>query len=796
MRKFCLLISVLLLICTLLTGVAYASSPIPTVTTKTPSNDVYYDTVAPTLAYKTEDYTVIVDKVEDEYHILTYTDTLISDLTVGSSPIDTACVYGDYAILCTNDGTLLVYDLIGKIQHSVTGLPSDVYSISLTGSKLYAQTSNIKVYDLLELENGIVTELVTYDSGELFKLGFGIYAVDNTVYYTKQSANISTIYSYDCQENASTQICEVAHLSDFVVDGGKVYALTSSSNKLYYYDIQSKIDGEIELKHTTPCHISVYSGELAVTHSILRTIDLYDIATDTPKYKTSLCSDSDLLGRFDTPMDVYAYEDSYAVADFGNDRVQVFRKSGDVSYINVTAPKSVALGDVTVVSSNSTIYVYGNKLNTYTSANDITFNGITDLTIDANGTIYAIDTQNDRVIYKAKDDSEFKTFINTAPKSIAVAPHGSVVYCAYSGVIHAYDSSARIIFSAFGIPTFDKASVAVDATGTTFILDDTTLYTYKRTLTGFTLLSTDTINLPQGGVREITVSSTGEVLLVDGVRHQVFEIKNTKALSYTPTESNDSVYEKTTINEAVQLVYVGSDTFIYDDVDNYETTRVVKADTTLVLLSNVPVGDFYYVYYDGPSYIPVSKVTKVTVDTNEYDALALHSNTPLYKYPILDDNFKLLTVGKEATFKVITNVADFSWNGAYWNQIVYNGEVYYITRNNVGLAPTDRVVDYGWAKLHSSVMGQKIKVYSLSDDKSGVIGEYADGTEVKLLTEIDGASTFTRIQIGDDIGYVKTNELTTGGMTTAQIVILVLILLGGTASVTILVISRKMHKRR
>ena len=104
--------------------------------------------------------------------------------------------------------------------------------------------------------------------------------------------------------------------------------------------------------------------------------------------------------------------------------------------------------------------------------------------------------------------------------------------------------------------------------------------------------------------------------------------------------------------------------------------------------------------------------------------------------------------------------------------------------------------DHGLAKLRSSIVGQKIKVYALADDKSGVIGEYSDGTEVKLLAEIDDTSTFTKIQINDQIGYVKTKELTTGGMTTAQIVILLLILLGGTASVTILVISRKMHKRR
>lgn len=796
MKKFCLLIIALLLACTLFAGVAIASNTVPTVVALQPLDDVYFDTVQPLVTYKTDKYTVIVDKVDENYHILTYTDTLISDVNVGSSPINTACVYGDCAILCTaDDGSILVYDLINKINIPVTGLPSNVYSISLTGSKLYVQTSTISVYDVLDLSTGVVTLLDTYDTSDVFMIGYGIFAHDDTVYYTKQSSNLSTIYKYDTQSNGSTNICEIQNLLDFVVVGNKIYALTSDSNKLYYYDTQTKINGSINLKHTAPAFMSVYSNELILTYSNCRTIDLYD-TTSIPSYKTSLCSDSQLVGRFNTPVDVYSFNDSYAVADYGNDRVQVFSSSGDVSCISVVEPKSVALSEITVVATNSTIYVHDNGVSTYTTADGIDFNGLVDLTIDTNGTIYAIDTQNSRVVYKTNDDSQFKSFINTAPIAIAVAPHGSVVYCVYSESIYAYDSSARLIFSTSSIPALSNASVAVDATGTTFILNDTTLYTYKRNLTGYTLISTDTLNLPQGGVGEITVSSNGDVLLVDGIRHQVLEIKNTKALSYTPSQNDDNVYQKITLDEAVKLVYVEDDTFIYDDVDNYETTRVVNADTTLVLLNNLPVGDFYYVYYNGPSYIPVSKVTQVTTTTNEYNALALHSNTPLYKYPILNDDFKLLTVGKEATFKVIANVNDYNSNGTYWSQILYNNEIYYITRNNIGLAPIERAEDFGWAKLHSSVVGQKIKVYSLADDKSGVIGEYRDGTEVKLLSEIDSASTFTQVKIGDEIGYVKTIELTTGGFTTAQIVITLLILLGGTASVTILIISRKMHQRR
>ena len=788
--------SLILLLCVLVTGVAVGTELTPTVVPKQPTSDVYYQLSSPTITNITKKYTVVIDEIDESYHILTYSNnTLLTDIDISDTLIDCACVYEDYAILCTADnGTVLVYDLVNGVLHSVVGLPSNVYSISLFGWKLYAQTSIISVYDLSDLSDGNVSLLTTYDSSDLFKIDFGIYASDGEVYYTKETIDVSTIYSYDTQTNTSSEVFKVTNLKDFVVDSGVIYALTSDTNKLLYHDTLTNSGGAIDLKHNSPTNLSVLNHELSVTHTLDATIDLYDLTGAVPTYKTSLCSKSALTGRFDTPVDVYNHTGSIAVADYNNDRVQIFKANGSISQINATKPKSVAIGTNIVIASDTSIYVYETDT-TYTSCDDKDFSGLDDVVVDCNDTIYAIDKNNNRVVYKDKSSDVFKTFITTAPQAIAVAPHGSVLYCLYSNSIYAYDNGARLIFITQGMPSITNATMDVDATGNAFILAGTTLYTYKRTLTGFELISTDTLNLASSGARKITVSSDGEVLLVDGARHQIFEIENTVAKSYTPTNTDDSVYQKETLSTAVQLVTVENDTFIYDDAHNYETTRIVKADTSLVLLSNTPVGEFYYVYADGPAYLPIDKATLITPTIHEYNALSLHNNTPLYKYPILKEEFKLLSVNKDASFKVVSNVEEFDWEGLYWSQIEYNGKIYYVTRNNVGLAPVDRVVDHGWAKLHSSVVGQKIKVYALSDDKSSVIGEYADGTEVKLLSKIDEASSYTQIQIGDEIGYVKTSELTTGGMTTAQIVILILILLGGTASVTILVISRKMHKR-
>ena len=798
MKKFFILISLLMTLSLLCTGLASASSTTPYLEAKTPKDDVYLEVESPVMTYKTELYSTVLDDCGDCYRLLTYTNTLVSDIDIGNTPIDSMCVFDNYAILCTSNGTLIVYDVTSKDEISITGLPSNVYSISLSGTTLYAQMATISAYDLTDIANGNVTLKTTYDSSDLFKVQYGIVANDQTVYYTKKSVNLSSIFAYDTTNNTSSKVWEVEYLADFEIDGGKIYALTSETDDILRYDITTESEDSFQLVHSSPVDICVRSSELAVTHKGENTIDLYDLSGATPVYKTSLCSSSDLPGRFDSPSDVYNRDNIMAVADYGNDRVQLITESG-ISSLAVDDPVSVATyAKETIVASINAIYVYDKNytVTTYTNADGLSFSGLTDLTVDNNGIIYAIDKNNARIVKKAPEDTHFKTYLPSAPLSIAIAPKGTVVYCVYSNVIRAYDSGARLIFETADIPTVTSATADVDSQGNMYLIHDTTLFRYTRSFTGYTLLDTTDLNIEGSGVRRITVSEDGEILMLDGVRHQVFEIKNSGAVAYTPTSPDDSVYQKSTLNEAVNFAHVNADSFIYDNAENYETTRIVKANTTLILLSTNTVDGFYYVYCDGPAYIPTSNVTINVADNIAYNALALHENTSLYKYPILDDAFKLLSVDKDATFTVVTNTCNFSEdNKTYWSQIVYNGNIYYVTRNNIGLAPAERVVDYGWAKLHTSVMGQKVKVYSLPDDKSGVIDEYADGTEVKLLDEIDSASSFTQVQIGDQIGYVKTSELTTGGMTTAQIVILVLILLGGTASVTVLVISRKMHRR-
>ena len=134
----------------------------------------------------------------------------------------------------------------------------------------------------------------------------------------------------------------------------------------------------------------------------------------------------------------------------------------------------------------------------------------------------------------------------------------------------------------------------------------------------------------------------------------------------------------------------------------------------------------------------------------------------------------------------------------YWYQIELNGQIYYIERAAVGETEIEVNKDYGKAKLRASAINTTIKLYNRpKQDNAYVIEEFKDGTEVQLLEEFPTEKEFIHVYVeGVGDGYVLTSEIDTGGMTPGQIVLLVLIVIGGTASVVTLVISRKMYRKR
>lgn len=794
-----------LFICILLTIGAICSASAQTETEVSffsPQKSEYLSLSSPYLTATTDNVTVIFDN--DGFKILSDTTESIQS----SYHYTCASIYENYLFAVTgeNENTsdnylVFVYNLQNgeKIQGTVFDTVSARF-ITIKDSLLYLNTgSSINVYDLSNQEITL-TSTKPYAS-ELFAINDSNQTIFNSTiagskYIAIQENNVRTQIDY-----------EFSDISSF---DGEVYTLFSypTYNAIHVYDSTT-----LEYKRNfylpyASSNVETNNGKLLVTYPDINSVDVYSI--DSFEYLYSICSNGNQAARFDSPSRVYAHGDYVTVADQNNNRLIRFDSNGQkVQTLTLDSKVSDAIDYGTkayVIAGNTIRMTTGGANTVYDKADGVLFTSLKSLAVDCFGTVYAID--GERVISKSDSDSTFKVFAKVSPLCLTVSPKGSVLYMTYSDKISAYDSLGKVIFTSSISSNLSQNAVCdCDVGGNMFVLDGDKLIRFARSLSGYTY--DKTLNLTLSGQSfagsSISISTNGSLYLTQKDTHAIFTLDKsiTGASVYNSSEFTPpvDVYEKTPLSLPLTFVKVNAGGgFVYDFSQSYENTRVINENTILYLLDNESVNGFYYVYYSGKvGYIPTTSVTVLDTTTfASYDAFALVT-TEIYKYPNKNTEFNMDELLKGTSFKVVGNSCNFTSieNGktVYWNEILYQDKIYYIERTHIAPANPTRAVDYGYAKLRAPSVGTKICVYALPDENSALLGEFADGTEVKLLGEIDEGSTFTEVKIGDLIGYVKTTELTTNGLTTAQTVILILVLIGGLASVTILVISRKMHRK-
>lgn len=764
-----------------------------------PSKSEYVELDSPYLASANDSYTVIFD--DKGLNVIGENNYVLSS----SETFSSAVIYGDILVAAKNDYSTYVVNLNTKAKINVSEFSSleDVFYVSLYKNKLYILNGvDLICYDVSDISKGVVSKIssVKFRNAQSFEV-----SESDVFYYRFDSGS-----HYLCSD--SKKIKTESSISAITISSGTVYVLFGDGKTVSSYNCNDL--SLIKTYSLSDSYSNLFSlkNNLYLTNVNKNRIDLYLISNESLSYQSSICSSGDTNGRFNTPSSVYAHENNVVVADTGNNRIQIFDFNGNhlKNYsLNVAPESAVSFGDrIYFVSNNKIFSTTGGAVTEYSSASGSVFTNLKSLTIDSSGTVYAID--GNRIVSKNQSSDYFTTFANVSPIDLAVSPKGSVLYALYKNKIDAYDSNGTVIFSSTAISNIsDSAFCDTDVNGNMFIVDGIELIKLSRSFSDFT--KSDSFVLSSNKTLEcssISVSTNGTIFLSGKDTHAVYTLSQSisGAAVYNPSAFTTpvDVYEKTPLSAPVGFVKVNAGGgFVYDFSQSYENTRVVAENTLLYLLSPNEINGFYYVYYSGKAgFIPTSSVSTVSPSSySQYDAFALYSTT-LYKYPTIDsnDSFALCNIEKGTSFKVVGNACNFTSlnkndKNIGWCEVLYNDNIYYIEINKIGVVNPSRPTEYGYAKLRTDTISKKIQVFALPNEASAVIGEYSDGTEVKLLTNLDKSSTFTQIQIGDVVGYVQTANLTTDGLTTAQIVILILVLLGGAASVTILVVNRKMHRR-
>ena len=796
MKKIFLSTLIFLILC-LSCSVAFAESDTISVEYFAPEKSEHISLDSPNITALSDDYFVFFHR--DEMRVTGKNDLFI----LSSFEYESAVIYEDVLYAVASDNTVKAHNLISGEKLSTHPLSSYTLAqhITIDNSTVYLlDGSNVVKCDLSEQNPSceIVQTLLGVTTFEV---------ANDTLIYSTDSTSGSKLYFGSLSADIESSFFDLA--TDeyiFALSRNKTTISVYDKiglNKLYSFSVNSAISD-----------IQAYNNNLYLTDTRNHSVIVYSVLGSQAIYKTTICKTGSSLGKFNTPTSVYAHGSTVIVADKLNNRVQVFNTNGDLSnshnflsWDTSKAPETIVeySGTYFVVANNSVYRVNGNQVTIYD-----TFNSPTSLAIDCFGTIYV--TDGNKIYSKGFNDSAFKEFLSAPSCDITVSPKGSVLYVLTNNTISAYDSLGSLIFTSnLQSELSSNAKFDTDVSGTAYIIDNRKLYKYSRSVSSFDFEYQKDILLDSKAISptSISLSLGGTIYLTDSTNHCVYSISsedaNTSVYNPNSFSAPTNVYEKTPITAPAGYVKVNStDAFAYDFAQSFENARIVPANTLLLLLDNDKVNDFYYVYYQGKDcYIHSSYVTEqATQSFSSYDGFALHS-TKLYKYPVIDvtNSFALENISNGTLFKVVGNAGEYTstnLNGltVSWNEVLYNGKIYYITRNNIAKANVNREVDYGYAKLLSDTVGKKVLLYALPDESSAILGEYTDGTEVKLMSALDTASTFTEVKIGDKIGYVRTSQLTTNGLTTAQIVILVLILIGGASSVTILIINRKMHRSR
>lgn len=265
------------------------------------------------------------------------------------------------------------------------------------------------------------------------------------------------------------------------------------------------------------------------------------------------------------------------------------------------------------------------------------------------------------------------------------------------------------------------------------------------------------------------------------------------------------IYENPSEFTLLKVGKTGAATDVYFSPKNHKIEYTLEEGDYVLALA-LQDGYYYVRNAEGKlGYVDEGKLTVFLEASSETDigkyAQALTDGTAIYKYPYVSNDV-VATVDIDDVIIVIDNVATDDGVQVWgWYKVCIVGEDNSLTYGYVqqkgyvsaytNLKPPSFAQD---ATVSAGSLGGIINVYLLPDEESEVLGTLTDGDKVSLNQEkLDASSEWTKIVYNDMVGYVKTENLITEGITPLQITLIVVfaVVIVATAIVVILVVKKR-----
>lgn len=784
----------------------------------------YFQSQTPTLVAANQNYLAVLDAPENRLYVrksdlstcfYDISSILTSAEKVGfddvgdalQTPVEGIYVVGAHAFVALGvapELELYSLDLAAddaQPQKLEVPHPDRIYCFASDGEKLYAKNveGHIAIYD----ENlGVVKEDVyNYD---VLPGKASIAGDDGVIYlFTTDEKNTAQLYVYDSNRDEITlstpsKFIQTAYIGDVI------YAQISPSEDIENHSkvvcLDKQTGEELYTSNFMPESFCAYGDKLysvnesSVTGYRFKLVDGGAYTLEPEEILSMAGSD---FKHLDSPKDLIIGNDSVAIADGDNMRIAVATLSDPsaplTTYTLEERPKRIASssdkvyallesGKIVSFDAQGGALAQASVLNAPEDGDPIPFEDI----ICFDGELYAV------------TEDALYIFIANTPLSVARLDGAKRLTDADDGNrFYVLTDDEILMFGANNVPLPTKLTgdfrgaidFAADYAGNLFVLFADRVEHYKNDIYALEKISETPLLSSNCKATATSCALLGGELYFSAQECFIGKMsvdsisKDGYIAPALPTPDNDTTYHFAKLKDGVSSCFIPAE-------DGRADSVIPATRNVLLVLDGLDAPA------EGASYALDSDKLYIIRD-EDYDAV---QPTPLEDKAYLVKEaceasaipyFADLTRALDAGTKGIRAVSDCAgYDGGKWWIVSLNGQTYFVDPAlldedlappsqddpNPDVPPEEKPL-YGRAK--AGRVGGTVNIYA-DVDESAVLTSVVDGKKVQILATLDG---YYQVQYGDITGYMRASEVKIGGLTTVQIVAIVLsivVLLAGT----------------
>ncbi|MBQ9276464.1 MAG: SH3 domain-containing protein, partial [Clostridia bacterium] len=328
--------------------------------------------------------------------------------------------------------------------------------------------------------------------------------------------------------------------------------------------------------------------------------------------------------------------------------------------------------------------------------------------------------------------------------------------------------------------------IAVDYAGNIVIAYETKVEVYNNNISSLEFVSTH----PLDSENRATLTSC---ILVGNELY--FTANESYVAKLTLNVDTKDTHTYPAVKESGAVSYFEKSAATYTLATDCRIANIELAeDGVLLVFKEADAPDGYYLAYDGINflYIPKTGFEEMTPSTLSGEYVA-KKQTVLFVTPNKDNQENV--VAEEETH-VIFKQKILGFDGDKWVVVELDGKEYFATASDFSeYVPPEPERNHTYGRAKGTRVGGIVNVYQSASTESAVILEIADGAKLEILETLDD---FYKVSVDGLVGYMTKDEVQLGGLTTVQIVSIILAILvllaGSTVFVAIYFTKKKQNE--